>query len=119
MTDDRQVTAREIIVLTDELMLASRFETSGVQLRVERDPEAVLDRCRAGDPVLVVVDLDRFTTIAQQVREALVAGGVDGYILGFAPHVRADLIRQARDVCDTVVARGAVIRRLQALAAAG
>ena len=121
-----------VIVACADLMTTSRFETSGaeVDLQCVRTAAAALTAIgvamaesaavavatvTAGAEsggvehhVVVVVDLVTCGDLPQLARERF---GAELVVVGFAPHVRVDLLEAARATCTRVLPRGSVVKR--------
>jgi hypothetical protein len=99
----------ETILACSDLMTSSRIELqSGVPLRRIARRDAVVEALREAPAVAVVVDLTAFPDLPADLRNR----GHEGAIIGFAPHVRTDLIEAAAPHCNQVLPRGAVARKL-------
>ena len=96
------------LVLCADIMTASRFSAPGHEVTVARSMEQARARLRASPVAVLVIDLTAFPAGAGDLRES--AGGAT--VVGFAPHVREDLLGPAAETCDVVLPRGAVARRL-------
>jgi hypothetical protein len=112
---DVHVPSGRVIVACADLMTASNLR-AGSQLNPEliRTPDLVVERV-AADPLgcrVVVVDLQTMPDLPRMLRND---AAYEGVIVGFAPHVRTDLIHAARPWVTKVVARGAVVQRFDAL----
>lgn len=108
-----------ILVLIDDLLFRSKISSAckaaGVELAVAGSPEAALERARGTRPSAVWLDLDSARTrpleLVRQLADDPTLAGVP--TLGFVSHVRADLIREAREAgIGEVMARGAFAQGL-------
>lgn len=106
MTMEVPSTTTVLLACTD-LMTASRLDAAQVDVRTCRDEQALLGALREQPGAIVVVDLQGFPHLPQRLREE----GFSGPIAAFAPHVREDLLEQARSHADEVLPRGAVVKR--------
>lgn len=88
-------------------MTASRLQLEAGDLRRCSTAERALDALRAAPGAVLVVDLTAFPDLASRVREEFPGAG---RIVGFAPHVRTDLLDAARQWCDDVVPRGSMVK---------
>jgi CheY-like chemotaxis protein len=114
-----------IIVAVDDLLFSSKIRQTarqlGVDLAFARTSDAIVERCRAERPALVVFDLDGarmepIATVARLKADPSLAGIPT---LGFVSHVHAGLIDAARDAgIDRVLARSAFAATLPDILAA-
>lgn len=113
------VGARKLLVVMSDLLFRSKIDEVarrlGLELRVAKSPEQLERQLAAGEPALVIVDLeetslDPFAAIAR-VRAAAPSVA----ILGFAGHGNVDAIKRARDGGATVLARSGFTVQLPAL----
>ncbi len=108
-----------IVVAVEDLLFSSKIRTVAKQLGVElsfaRTPEEILQKVRSETPSLVVFDLNGaktspLETIAAIKSDAALSGV---RVLGFASHVRVDVIDAARRAgADEVLPRSAFASRL-------
>jgi hypothetical protein len=95
-------------------MTASRIEASGgAAVQTLRSADAVIEAVNAANgPITAVVDLTAIPALPAQLR----AGSASQlHVIGFAPHVRVELLDAAADTCDEVLPRGAVARTIARL----
>ncbi|HEV7705643.1 MAG TPA: hypothetical protein VGO46_15205 [Gemmatimonadaceae bacterium] len=113
------VGARKLLVVMSDLLFRSKIDEVarrlGLELRVAKSPEQLERQLAAGEPALVIIDLeetslDPFAAIAR-VRAAAPSVA----ILGFAGHGNVDAIKRARDGGATVLARSGFTVQLPAL----
>jgi DNA-binding NarL/FixJ family response regulator len=111
--------ARKLLVIMSDLLFRSKIDEVarrlGLELRVAKSPEQLDRQLAAGEPAIVIIDLeepalDPFAAIAR-VRAAAPAVP----ILGFAGHGNAEAIRRAREGGATVLARSGFTVQLPAL----
>lgn len=106
--NDPQTPLATVILICADLMTSSRIELQRADgIRTMRSIETAL--AAAGADTVLLLDLNGFPDGAEQIRST---HGFRGTLIAFAPHVRVDLIEQARPYCTKVVARGAVMQRL-------
>jgi DNA-binding NarL/FixJ family response regulator len=116
-----------ILVAVDDMLFSSKIRTTakqaGVAITFARTPPEIVDRARALEPSLVIIDLnstkaDPIATITTLKADARLAGI---RILGFVSHLHTDVIEAARHAgVDTVLARSAFAGQLaEILTAAG
>lgn len=91
-----------------DLMTASRFDGDpSIKTVPARNAAAIARISEAPDPPRIwLVDLSEFAEDIPSIRTLV----PNSYIIGFAPHVKVDLLEQGRSSCDKVLARGAVVR---------
>lgn len=96
-----------VVVACGDLMVSSRLDAPGLDVRRCRT-EAAVTAARGEDPDAVwVIDLETFGGLPAALHGDT---AFTGRIVAFAPHVRTDLIDAARETCDAVFPRGAVVR---------
>jgi hypothetical protein len=98
-----------VVGYVPDLMDRSRIAATGADVTFVASPADLA--VAAAEAALVVVDLSRPGVLE-------VVGGLGPAVVGFAPHVDADLLAAARAAgCRTVLARSAFFARLGALLA--
>ena len=111
--------ARKLLVVMSDLLFRSKIDEVarrlGLELRVAKSPEQLERQLAAGEPAIVIVDLeetslDPFAAIA---RVRAISSSVA--ILGFAGHGNVDAIKRAREGGATVLARSGFTVQLPAL----
>ncbi len=111
--------ARKLLVVMSDLLFRSKIDEVarrlGLEMRVAKTPEQLTRQLAAGEPGLVIIDLeesvlDPFAAIAS-IRAAMPGAQV----LGFAGHGNVDAIRRAREGGATVLARSGFTIQLPAL----
>lgn len=101
------------LLLCDDLMFSSRLagaaQQQGVRVEVFRDAGDLVSAAQRVQPRCVVLDLDApGLDIAQTVAD-LRSLPQPPKIIGYGPHVRAELLAAARDAgCDLVLPRSQV-----------
>jgi DNA-binding NarL/FixJ family response regulator len=113
------VGARKLLVVMSDLLFRSKIDEVarrlGLELRVAKSPEQLGRQLGAGEPALVIVDLEE-TALDPFAAIASVRAAVPGAaILGFAGHGNVDAIRRAREAGATVLARSGFTVQLPAL----
>jgi CheY-like chemotaxis protein len=108
-----------ILVVADDLLFRSKISTVakslGVVVRAATTPDAAIERARADQPTLVLLDLDGqkpapFEVLARFADDPALKALPT---LGFVSHVHADLIHKARALgVGTVLARSAFVAQL-------
>lgn len=105
-----------ILVACADLMTASRFSANSYAVMVCRSEARLLENLGGTEDstiAYVLVDLAGFADLPRKIRDF--AGENAPRIVGFAPHVREDLLGAGREVCDEVVVRGAAVKRFPEL----
>jgi hypothetical protein len=97
-------------------MTSSRIEVAGGGAVAScSTADRAIDALRAIGPTAhLVVDLTAFPELPASIRSQSLPCAS---IVGFAPHVREELLEAAAATCDEVLARGAVARYVERLAA--
>lgn len=113
-----------ILVVADDLLFRSKISTAakalGVVVRAATTPDAAIERARADQPTLVLIDLDGQRPAPFEVLERL---GADPALrrlptIGFVSHVHAHLVHEARRLgIGSVLARSAFVAQLPDLLA--
>jgi DNA-binding NtrC family response regulator len=111
--------ARKLLVIMSDLLFRSKIDEVarrlGLELRVAKSPEQLERQLAAGEPALVIIDLEE-TTLDPFAAIAKVRGAAPGAeILGFAGHGNVEAIRRAREGGATVLARSGFTVQLPAL----
>ncbi len=111
-----------ILAVVDDLLFGSKLRAAagvaGTPIVFVRKPEEVPGAIRQHDPDVVVFDLDRDALdpigVITEIRSAPVRARAR--LVGFASHVHAERLQQARDAgCDQVMARSAFVAALPGL----
>jgi CheY-like chemotaxis protein len=113
-----------ILVVADDLLFRSKISSAakalGVVVRAATTPEAALERARADQPTLVLIDLDGGRPAPFEVLQRFAEDPALSVLktVGFVSHVHADLVRRARELgIGQVMARSAFVTELPTLLA--
>lgn len=107
---EHEVTVPVIVVCADIMTASNIAASSALEPVVVRSAEAAVGVITGlGDDVVVLIDLQEFVDLARDLRDDHNFAGV---IIGFAPHVRTDLLDAARPFVTSLKSRGAVVQRL-------
>ena len=114
MSDSNIGKGARIVALVRDLMFGARVRSAAPGAVVAQRPEPVLEAVgRATMLVLVELEVPGSVELIEGVR----ARAPDARVVGFAPHVREELLASARDAGAEVLPRGAFVKRLQELVA--
>lgn len=109
----------KVFALVTDLFFATRIQDTaralGIPLETISSGSALLERCRAERPALVIVDLN--ATAAQPVETVAQLKADDGLrlvpVVAYLSHVQVDLERAAREAgCDMVLPRSKFTHQL-------
>lgn len=101
-----------ILIASEDLAvsfgIAAAARRAGVECTAALNRDALLDRCRASAPELVLLDLStRWADPQALVPELRAAAGEDVRIVAFGPHVHEELLSRASAAgCNEVLSRG-------------
>ena len=99
----------DVVVACSDLMTASRFESSDARVQRCSTEDRALEAVVASPGCTCVIDLLAFPDLAERLHE-MRKTGPPARILGFAPHVHEELLEAARQWCDSVYPRGAMVK---------
>ena len=93
---------KQVIAAVDDLLFAAKIrgagEQAGAEVRFVKTADALLEAARRGGPAVVILDLQTLSLDPFAAAETLKADertrGVS--VVGFFPHVQADLQRRAQ-----------------------
>ncbi len=107
---DLNETPAHVVIACADIMTGSNISASSqIEHVVARSESAVLGMLdRSSKFQVVVVDLQGFPELPKTLRSE---HGFVGIIIGFAPHVRTDLLDGARPFVTSLKSRGAIIQR--------
>ena len=107
---DLNETPAHVVIACADIMTGSNMSASSqIEHVVARSESAVLGMLdRSSKFQVVVVDLQGFPELPKTLRSE---HGFVGIIIGFAPHVRTDLLDGARPFVTSLKSRGAIIQR--------
>jgi len=110
-------TPANVLILSKDLLFSSQLhgavQRAGRQGRTCLSQPGCLQQLEAAQAEYIIIDLAMPDLNLAEVR---VAAGPDCQLIGYAPHVREDLLAMAQQAgCDTILTRGQAAKMIEKL----
>jgi len=111
----------DVVLLSSDLVVASRVEGAAARVRASLQPAATIDRavelCEQSRVQLIIVDLSAPALKPKELLERLDSLADNRpVVVAFGPHVHEALLSAAREAgCDEVMSRGQFLGQLEAI----